>query len=170
MQTPSATLVAILVLAGCAGAQSTPTSGASASSTPSATPGQRPLFVQLTDTGCATTPASMEGVSDGRNTWRLLNQSTSLASFQLMQIEDGSFDKLASFFQGTLVPEPSQPPEGLPFVIREMERVKVESGDEGTLTSNLGSGVHGIACIFLDEHEDIVSVQLIGPFTVPEDA
>jgi hypothetical protein len=169
MKTPSAALAAILVLAGCAGGQSSPTSAASTPLTPSATPSPRPLFVQLTDAGCVTTPASIDDVS-GDKTWRLQNRSAGLASFQLMHIEDGSFDDLNAYFRGTLVPEPSQPPDGLPFVEEELERVIVQSGDEGRLTDQLGSGLYGVACFVLDEHEDIVTVYLTGPFTVADGA
>ncbi|HET6744806.1 MAG TPA: hypothetical protein VFH90_03045 [Candidatus Limnocylindria bacterium] len=169
MQTLIAALIAILVLAGCAGEQASPSGAASASLTPSAAATPRPLFVQLTDAGCVTTPASIDDVS-GDKTWKLQNRSAGLASFQLMRIEDGSFDDLSAFFRGTLVPEPSQPPEGLPFVEEELERVIVQSGDEGTLTDQPGPGLYGVACIVLDEHEDIVTVYLTGPFTVADGA
>jgi hypothetical protein len=170
MQTSIAALLAVIFLAGCAGAQASPSGAASAPATPSATASPQPLFVQLTDEGCATTPASLRDMSPGTVTWRLQNQSTSLASYQLLHIEEGSFDELDAFFRGSPVPSPSPETDGLPFVIKELERVIVESGDEGLLTDEVGPGLYAIACIVLDEHEDIVTVHLIGPFTAEEGA
>ena len=170
MRTSIAALMAVLVLAGCAGEQASPTSTLAVSSTPSVTPTPRPLFVQLTDESCVTTPASLEDLTAGATSWTLRNRVTTLASFQLLHVEDDSFDELRDFFGGRLGAAPDQPGDGLPFVIEELERVIVESGDAGMLTDNVGPGVHGVLCIVLDEQEDIVKVYLTGPFTVSEDA
>ena len=168
MKTSISALTAVLVLAGCTSVAA-PTNRASSQATPSAVPTPKPMLVMMTESGCGAAPSTIGDVDSGRNSWRLRNQSARLASFQLVQIEEDSFDKLDAHLRGTLEgPEPSPGAGGLPFVVMELIREVVEPGAEGSLADELGPGLFGILCFVLDDQDDIITVYLAGPFTVAD--
>ena len=164
MHAAIAAVVAILILAGCAGQQSASPSTGATSSTPSAASSPEPLFVMIVDAGCVASPASVGEVNGGRHVWRLRNHLPGLASFQLIRLH-GSYRDAAGWFRarssdpGALTDEP-------PFIAEELSRVLVNPGATGMLTDELRSGLHAILCFALDEHEDIVAAYLAGPFAV----
>jgi hypothetical protein len=158
----SAAIVAILMLAGCAAQPAAPTTARPTDSTPSATASPEPLFVMITETGCAASPASIGEIESGRHAWNLRNLLAGPTSFQLMRI-DGSYREAAGWFYGGTTAEP-------PFIAEELSRVLVAPGATGLLTDDLGPGVHAIVCFVLDEHEDIVTSYLAGPFIVADSA
>lgn len=158
-----AAVVAILILAGCAGQLPASASARATRSTPSAASSPAPLFVMLGDAGCVASPATMGEVLGGRNVWRLRNQLAGLASFQLVRL-NGSYRDAADWFRERS--SAGAPAEEPPFIAQELSRVLVNPGATGLLTDDLGPGVHAIICFALDEHEDIVAAYLTGPFAV----
>ena len=167
MKTSIAALVAILMLAGCAGQQAAPTNGGSTNPTPSAAASPKPLFVMITETGCSASPASIGEVNAGRNVWNLRNHRAGPASFQLMRI-DGSYRDAAGWFREEAMGQ--TPKDEPPFIAEELSRVLVAPGATELLMDELGPGVHAIVCFVLDEHDDIVTAYLAGPFTVADAA
>jgi len=163
MHVSIAAVVAILILAGCAGQQPASPSTGATSSTPPAASSPESLFVMIGDAGCVASPASIGEVNGGSNVWRLRNQSAGLASFQLIRL-DGSYRDADHWFRrssdsGALTEAP-------PFIAEELSRVVVNPGATGLLSDDLGPGVHAIICFALDEHEDIAAAYLTGPFAV----
>jgi hypothetical protein len=167
MKAPIAAVLAILTLAGCAGQPPASTNAGSTTSTPSAAASPEPLFVMITETGCSASPASIGEVNAGRNVWTVRNQLAGPASFQLMRI-DGSYRDAAGWFREAQMGQ--APEDEPPFIAKELSRVLVASGARGLLTDELGPGVHAIVCFVLDEHEDIVTAYLAGPFIVADGA
>lgn len=164
MHASIAAVVGLFILAGCAGQQPASPSTGATNPTPSAASSPDPMFVMIGEAGCVASPASIGEVSGGRNVWRLRNQLTGLASFQLIRL-DGSYRDAAHWFRERSS-DPAAPPEEPPFIAQELSRVLVDPGATGLLTDDLGPGVHAIICFALDEHEDIVTAYLAGPFAV----
>jgi hypothetical protein len=167
MKTPIAAVLAILTVAGCAGQPAPSPNTGAATSTSSAAASPEPLFVMITETGCTASPASMGEVNAGRNVWSVLNRLAGPASFQLMRIE-GSYHDAADWFEDAAMSQ--APGDEPPFIAEELSRVLVAPGATELLTDELGPGVHAIVCFVLDEHEDIVTAYLAGPFTVADAA
>lgn len=153
-----AATTALVVLIGCG-----PTAGSSASSPIPGTPTPAAPEVTLTDVGCEA--GGTADISSGKTSINVRNdRSSGPANFELVRLV-GTFeeaDKLLADVRAGVIP----PPGELPFIATEADRTYVDRGATGELAATLAAGTHAVLCVPLDEHDDIITAYLVGPYAV----
>lgn len=122
--------------------------------------------ITLTDAGCTSTPR--DGVPPGTLRLTIENGSSGLANFELRSL-DSTFAEFDAFLVDAResVDAGEPPPDELPDS-SEITRLLLESGETGVLAAELTASVYAVVCVVLDEHDDVVTVYGVGPYTVTD--
>jgi hypothetical protein len=127
-----------------------------------------PIITTLTSGGCTVeAPGPIE--AGGWTTFEVRNNTSSLASFQLLRMH-GTYDEFTRAFadiqQRNTAGEDLDVEAELADLIDHGQRIQVEAGESGEIVTELTPGDYAMWCISLDEHEDIVTAWTAGPYTV----